>query len=95
MKKLILSLLFFPIFAAAEVVEVDKPVICTPVELMLTEISSKYKESAVWIGRKQQSQYVLAINTETTTWSLIEFNDRIACLIDAGVGSQIRLPKTK
>jgi hypothetical protein len=95
MQKVFLGFLLAPALALANPVVVDKSVVCTPVELMLTELSLKYKETAIWIGDKDKSQYVLSLNPETTTWSLVEFNDKIACLIDAGVGSQIRLPKTK
>jgi hypothetical protein len=95
MKHLLFLSVLVPSIAFAEVVTVDKPVVCGSVELILTEISSKYKESAVWIGNKDRSRYALALNPETNTWSLIEYNDKIACLIDAGIGSQIRFPEQK
>jgi hypothetical protein len=95
MKNILFALLLLPALVNAEAVRVDKTVVCTKLETMLTEISVKYKESAVWIGNKEKSQYVLAMNPTTTTWSLIEYDDKIACLIDTGVGSQIRIPGQK
>jgi hypothetical protein len=71
--------------ANAEIVESNKPVVCSDVKTVIENISSVYNESPYWIGAgNDSSKYVLMVNSKTKTWTIIQFNDKIACVIGTG-----------
>lgn len=64
---------------------VNKKVLCADAKSVFKNISeSKYKELPVWVGRTEDSNMSIIANEETGTWTIIQFNKEIACVIDAG-----------
>lgn len=96
MKKfaLIAAMLVTPVLADDSVVELNKTVQCAKTDFVFDTLRNKYHEFPIWGGAKENSHYVLTVNPSTSTWSLVNFNDEVACLIDAGVGFRINtVPK--
>jgi hypothetical protein len=77
--------------ASSEIVTKEKPVACTtnPQKLMQGLVVSDYKETPVWFGYQPDtgSSYALFTNTQTKTWTLIEFSKNTACVLGAGTTS--------
>jgi hypothetical protein len=68
-----------------EAFNVSKKVICADTKSVFKNITeSKYKELPVWVGRTEDSTMSIIANEETGTWTLIQFNKEVACVIDAG-----------
>ena len=88
MRKFLLGVLLLPAFAFAEPVTVEKPVICDTPKIVVESISGTYQEQPSWIGRDNSSKYALFVNEKTKTWTMIQFNDNIACIIGVGEGSK-------
>jgi hypothetical protein len=64
---------------------VNKKVVCTDAKLLFESVrDSKYKEEPIWVGRLDDSTMTIVANKKTGTWTLIQFNGDIACVIDAG-----------
>ena len=78
-----------------QMVELNKPIQCSKPELMFQTLRSEYQEVPLWGGTKERSQYVLMVNHSTTTWSLVEFDKNVACLIDAGEGFRLTTASKK
>ena len=94
MKKLIIlffaTLLIVVAIAQAGPVEVKKTVICEETKKLYNElINGEYAELPAWGGEGEKSKFVLLINKETTTWTLIEFDRGTRCIIGAGEGSRV------
>jgi hypothetical protein len=71
--------------ANAEITETNKPVVCGDVKTVIENISDVYKESPYWIGAgSDRTKYVLMTNSTTMTWTMIQFNDKVACVIGTG-----------
>lgn len=90
MKKLAISLLMLPMITVAQQAPntVDKPVVCVNVEVLMAELeSSKYKEVPFWMGTDSKSYWGLVVNEKTGTWSLIQFDQEIGCIIGVGKNS--------
>lgn len=85
MKKLLLGVLLLPALVFPEPVKVDKEVICDETKLVISTLL-KYKEIPVWVGKDETSRYALLANEQTGSWTLVQFNDTIACVIGAGEG---------
>jgi hypothetical protein len=94
MRKLLLGVLLLPALALAEPVKVDKEVVCDKTADMLAYFVEKYKEMPQWLGQSDQtkSQVVIMTNAETQTWTLIQFNEQVACILETGKGIKFKLP---
>lgn len=90
MRNFLLGVLLLPVFAHAEPVTVEKPVICDKAETVITGlINGDYKEKPIWTGTDEKSRWSIFANDRTKTWTLIQFNDRIACIIGTGEASKL------
>ena len=70
--------------AQPNLIEVDKPVTCSDPKTVIEGLSGQYQEQPFWSGRGSESKYVLLVNPKTNTWSMVEYNDKIACVVGAG-----------
>lgn len=72
--------------------ELNKKVFCTSPEALFSLITgSEYKEKPFWNGSSidEKSNFVIFHNEKTGTFSIIEFNDKVACLLGEGFKSQL------
>ena len=76
---------------------VEKPVFCSDVKSMIEFLSGEeYREVPAWVGKDEKSKYVLMSNEKHKTWTLVQFNDQVACVLGAGTdGSIVRSKSSK
>jgi hypothetical protein len=85
MKSLIFGLLLFPTVLLAQVVTVQKPVECAEIKLVMTAIMKELKEVPVFVlTTDSKSKIALTANHQTKSWTLLEFNAEIACILSTG-----------
>ena len=91
MKYILLLALLIPTLLAAQPIIIQKPVTCTDTKMLLQGLtSSDYKETAFWLGIEpgaEVSKYSVFVNQQTKTWTIIQFNDKIACVLGTGTES--------
>ena len=78
--------------AFAEAIETKKDVVCdNKKELFDWVQTNEYQEKLIWIGDSPLSKTKLAVisNKDTGTWTIIEFNDKYACVLSVGVSSKL------
>ena len=77
--------------AVAQSVTVQKPMECADTATLLRGLAgSDYKEKPIWWGIEPGvtlSRYSLFVNEETKSWTLIQFDDKIACVLGTGEAS--------
>jgi hypothetical protein len=77
--------------AVAQSVTVQKPIECADTATLLRGLSgSEYKEKPIWLGidpSSTVSKYSLFVNEETKSWTLIQFDEKIACVLGTGEAS--------
>lgn len=96
MRKYFLGVLLLPVFALAQPVTVEKPVICDKTEKVIsTLMNGEYKEQPLWIGVDSKSRYSLFVNEKTRTWTFVQFNENIACVLGLGESSKSIFPDPK
>ncbi len=89
MRKFLLGVLLLPALAQAQPVTVEKPVICEKTEKVIETLQKgQYKETPIWIGHDEKSKYALFANEKTKSWTIIQFNENIACILGVGEGSR-------
>ena len=68
----------------------NKPIVCEETSAVLTTLfSGDYQEFPIWIGIGENSRYSLFANEKTKSWTLIQYDEKIACVL--GVGTQYRM----
>lgn len=87
MKTLLLlcSALFFGHVQAQTVVE--KSVVCMDTQSLFKALSgNEFAEKPQWAGKsdEEDSNFVLFVNAKTKTWTLVQFNDKVACILGTG-----------
>lgn len=95
LKGAILGVLFLPALVVAQQqgpVRVEKPVMCASTEDILPEIYKQYREIPIWGSQIEDSKIALFVNPETKTWSIIQWNDQVACAIEAGTNYFLKFP---
>jgi hypothetical protein len=70
--------------AQSNLIEIDKPVTCSDPKTVIEGLSDQYQEQPFWSGRGTDSKYVLLVNSKTGSWSMVEYNDKIACVVGTG-----------
>jgi hypothetical protein len=77
--------------AVAQSITVQKPVECVDTATLLQGLSgSDYKEKPIWLGVESGAslpKYSLFVNEQTKTWTLIQFDEKIACVLGIGENS--------
>ncbi len=84
MKKFLISVLLLPVLAVAQgPVIVEKTVVCDKIETILNSITNEFSEKSIWLGVSGDSNYSVFVN-KNGAWTIIQFTDRIACIIGTG-----------
>lgn len=85
--------LIIPIAHAQQPFTTNKPVICDSTKAMIEKMSGPdWKEEPIWVGSDDQSKYVLMHNEKTRSWTMIQFNGDIACMIGSGEKGRLLRP---
>lgn len=92
MRLALLTVLLVPFMAFAEKpVTVNKEVVCTKPSTMFAAVRSEYGEQPIWHGDAEgEGSIVITANTTTNTWSIIHYNEKVACLLEVGKGFRFR-----
>ena len=91
MKYFLILVLFVVGLVAAQSITIQKPVECADTATLLRGLSGRdYKERPIWFGIEPEatvSRYSLFVNEETKTWTLIQFDKDMACVLGTGENS--------
>jgi hypothetical protein len=94
MKTALLASVFalFTSTAFAQII-VQKPTVCGDAAAIFTEITGKdIKESPHWTGMSDTGNngFVLLVNSKTKTWTFIQFEKSMACILALGASSDFK-----
>ena len=88
MYKLTMAFLFClagSIAHAQEVIDLNKPLKCSDAQAVVNYFVDTHKETPVWVGKSvHNTQITLLMNKETRSWTLIEYDAKLACVLAAG-----------
>lgn len=55
-----------------------------------------FKEVPSWAGKDENSRYVIMLNEKTKSWTIVQFNDQVACVLGSGTdGAVLKLKPSK
>jgi len=89
MKKLLTVAFLFcltsSIVNAQEVIELTKGMKCSNAEFLMNYFVTEHKEKPIWVGKTAfNTNITLLVNKEKRSWTMIEYDARIACVIGTG-----------
>jgi hypothetical protein len=91
MKYFLFIILVLSSVVMAQPLVIQKPVTCVDTKTLLQGLmGSDYKETPVWLGVEPGAElpkYSVFVNPQTKTWTIIQFNDTIACVLGTGTDS--------
>lgn len=80
-----LALLLSTTSFAQEVINLAKELKCSNAEFVMKHFTEDYKESPIWVGKTAFNTHMtLLVNKEKRSWTLIEYDSRLACVLGAG-----------
>ena len=91
MRKVIATLLFLPTLVfASDWIEAHKPIDCGPFQEILSIVTQKgVEEEVAWIGKAENNSSVaLFLNPKTSTWTLVQYNKEVSCVLEMGKTSK-------
>jgi hypothetical protein len=88
MHKLTMAFLFClagSIAHAQEVIDLTKPMKCGKAEFVMNHFAKEYGEMPLWVGKSNTGTHItLLVNKEKRSWTMIEYDGNIACVLGAG-----------
>ena len=71
--------------------ESSKPVICDDAKIMVSSLMKNWGEIPVWTAKdaKDQSRYLLLVNSKKGSWTLLQYTPEIACILGVGSDSDL------
>jgi hypothetical protein len=70
---------------AQEIIDLTKPMKCSDAQSVMNYFTDTHKETPVWVGKTVHNTHItLLANKETRSWTMIEYDSRIACVLGAG-----------
>jgi hypothetical protein len=66
---------------------INKPVVCSDPKTVIEGLTEESGEQPFWSGATEKTKYILLVNPKTRTWSMVEYTDKTACVLDMGKDS--------
>ena len=70
---------------AQEIVDLQKSLKCSDAQIVMNYFVDTHKETPVWVGKSVHNTHItLMMNKQTRSWTMIEYDTTIACVLGAG-----------
>jgi hypothetical protein len=68
-----------------DVFELSKVIRCSSAESVLNFFVDKFQEKPLWVGKTSSGTHIVLLANKTTrTWTMVEYDSRLGCVIGAG-----------
>ena len=87
MRKLlfVLAVMFAGTIQAQQIIDLTKPMKCSDPQNVMNYFADKHKELPVWVGKTVHNTHIaLLANKETRSWTMVEYDSKLACVLGAG-----------
>jgi hypothetical protein len=86
MKSLLFGLLLLPLVSVAQTVTIQKPVQCGETKIILGVLAKEFQEIPTLFLNSDtgDSKIGITVNHQTKSWTLLEFNTKVACILSTG-----------
>ena len=85
-------ILLSPLLASSQSIQINKPVTCDSTLLVFQALLEQAGEKPIWVGKGDgvdTSRTVILANEKTESWTIVQFDKNMACVLGSGVSSQV------
>jgi hypothetical protein len=66
-------------------VDLVKELKCSEAEFVIRHFAENYGEKPLWVGKSNTNSHItLLVNKEKRSWTLVEYDSKMACVLGAG-----------
>lgn len=70
---------------AQDIIDLTKSMKCSDPQKVMNYFVETHKEMPVWVGKSVHNSHItLLMNRDTRSWTLIEYDNNLACVLSAG-----------
>jgi len=80
-----------------EMYDTNRKVKCGDVKLLIESLTGEeYNEQPIWIGNTDDSntKTVVMVNNKTLTWTIIQYDGKVGCVLNIGEGFKSKINKS-
>jgi hypothetical protein len=91
MKYIFAALVLISSVAHAQLSEYERKLTCGKTQFVISILTKNAQEKPIWAGVDPQSrtQTMILQNTQTLTWTVVQYDQTMACVLQSGIGFQI------
>jgi hypothetical protein len=91
MKYIFAALVLISSVAHAQLSEYERKFTCGKTQFVITALTQNAQEKPVWAGADSQSgtQTMILQNNKTLTWTVVQYDQDMACVLQSGTGFKI------
>ena len=91
MKYIFAALVLISSVAQAQLQEYERRLTCGKTQFVLMSLTKNAKESPVWVGYdpNTKTNTAIMVNPETLTWTVVQYDKDMACVLDNGEGFRV------
>jgi len=78
-----------------EIIERNRKIRCASFKLIFESLTSEeFNEHPIWVGINEEdgSQTAVMVNNKTLTWTIIQYDNKNACVLNIGEGFKFKSP---
>ena len=91
MKYIFVALVFLCSVAHAQLSEYERRFTCGKTQFVISALTRNAQEKPIWSGTDPQSgtETMILQNTRTLTWTVVQYDQTMACVLHSGTGFRI------
>lgn len=91
MKYIFAALVLISSMAHAQLSEYERRFTCGETRFVITALTKTAQEKPIWVGTDPETgtQTMILQNTRTLTWTVVQYDQKMACVLHSGTGFRI------
>jgi len=91
MKYIFAAIVLISTVTHAQLSEYERKFTCGKTQFVISALTQNAQEKPIWAGADPQTgtQTTILLNTKTLTWSVVQYDRDMACVLQSGEGFQI------
>ena len=91
MKYIFAALILISSVAHAQLSEYERRLTCGETRFVITALTKAAQEKPIWSGTDPETgtQTMILQNTRTLTWTVVQYDQNMACVLHSGTGFRI------
>jgi hypothetical protein len=91
MKYIFAALVLISSIAQAQLSEYERKFTCGETRFVISALTKTAQEKPIWVGTdpETKTQTMILQNTKTLTWTVVQYDQAMACVLHSGTGFRI------